>query len=138
MGFERPGKQFTLAFEEARYNGLVVKMGFLTTGQFLEVTGLASAVQQDDLAKQAAEVRQLIEITASRLVSWNLEDLGQPVPATVAGLMDQDFGFVMDIVTAWLSAIAGVSPPLPGSSSAGGKSPEGSIPMEPLSPSPPS
>jgi hypothetical protein len=136
MGFERIGKQFTLQFEQEHYAGLEVVMGSLSTDQFLEVTELSTTVQAGDLGKAAGEFRKLVEIAASRLRRWNLEDMGEAIPATRDGLGDQEFEFVMDVVVAWLNAIAAVAPPLPVPLNSGGRSPELSIPMEPLSPSP--
>jgi hypothetical protein len=136
MGFERIGKQFTLKFDSPLYEGLEVVMGSLTTEQFLEVTELSLGAQKENLGQAAGDVRKLIEVTASRLRSWNLEDMGEPIPATVAGLMDQEFEFVLDIVHSWLNAIAQVPVPLPQPSKNGGSALELSVPMEPLSPSP--
>jgi hypothetical protein len=102
------------------------------------------------------------------LVSWNLEDDARecrecaarwfdgagecpkgheadwivvenaPVPATEAGLLEQDPDFVMAIINAWTSAVGDVGDGLGKGSTSGARFPEVSIPMELLSKSPPS
>lgn len=59
-----------------------------------------------------------------------------PVPATKAGLLDQDPEFVMAIVNAWTSAVGDVGADLGKDSTNGAKFPEVSIPMELLSKNP--
>jgi hypothetical protein len=135
VGFERTAKSFRLQFSDGKYDGLEVVMRSLSTGRFLEVTELAVTVQQENLAKAAGEVRKLFEAASESLASWNLTDGGEPVPATLAGLLAQDFDFVLDVVLAWLDAIASVAPPLPQRSNGSGSPPEVLVPMESLPPS---
>ena len=136
MGFERIVKVFTLTFPDGKYEGLEVRMRSLTTDQFLDVTELADfAGGKKAISESAPELRKLCGWVADNMRSWNLEDDGQPVPVSLAALMDQEFEFVMDIVGAWLTGLGGTPPPLPASSNGTGRHLEASIPMVPLSPS---
>lgn len=135
MGFKREPKLYRLKFEDPSMAGLEVDAKSLSTGAFLEVAGLADAVKGDSL--DAAAARKLFEVFAGALVSWNLEDEhDQPVPATYEGVVSQDMDFVLEIIMAWIGAMSSVDTPLPGALNSGGTSPEASLPMEPLSPSP--
>jgi len=131
VGFQSKKKAFRLKFADPEMAGLEVTARSLTTGQFLDL--------QASMADKADEgsVRRMIELLASRLESWNLEDeeTGMPVPATLDGILAQELDFTMAIINAWSEAVAGVSAPLAGGSNSGGTSPELSIPMEALSPS---
>jgi hypothetical protein len=81
---------------------------------------------------------RMLELFAEKLVSWNAEDEeGIPVPATMDGIRSQDLDLSLKIIDAWTDAIAGVSVPLPETSSAGQPSAlEASIPMDAPSASP--
>ena len=127
-GYRRASKEYRLQFEGDGFDGLEVTMGPLSTAEFLELSEIAD--QADASAKDA---RRMVELVASHLVSWNLEDDDGPVPPTLASLLADDIDFVLAIVKAWTGATAGVSPPLPNSLNGGGKYPEASIPMAPLS-----
>lgn len=142
MGYRRPKHVYKLVFEDEDMGGLEVRTTSPSLGQFLELAKLAELDVSDPTAVTSSDleqVRELFEMFAEYLVSWNLEDEGgQPVPSDLSGLMLQDIGFIMRIILAWMKAIAGVSGPKERPSSGGGPFPEGSLPMEPLSASPPS
>jgi hypothetical protein len=83
-------------------------------------------------------VETLCEAMGPMLVEWDLTQNGEPVPATTAGLRSLSVPLAVRLAGEWLSAVARVPAPLGQSSSDGEPSAEGSIPMEVLSPSPPS
>ncbi|SRR6266403_655593 len=120
MGYKRGKKTYKLVFEDDEFDGLVVRTGPVNLGEYFEAVKL--------------EGEPLIELFASKLVEWNLEEEdGAPVPATLAGLYTQDREFVRTLVRSWFKTVAGISDPLPLPSEDGEQSQVGStIPMEPL------
>jgi hypothetical protein len=107
-------------------------------GKFLDLTKLAELQGGTAGPEEMDQLRELFSGFADALLSWNLEDetTGEPVPATLDGLLAQEFDFVLQIVMAWLDAISGVAAPLAKPSPAGATTLEASLPMAPLSPSP--
>lgn len=127
MGYRRTPKVYNIKFaDDSAYPGLEAQLRSLSTAQFLAAEG-----------RTEANMREMVELFADRLISWNLEDdkTGQPVPTTLEAVLAEDWVMIDDIFTEWLSAIRGVPAPLETNSPAGETSPEVSIPMEPLSPS---
>lgn len=77
------------------------------------------------------------ELFAGCLVEWNMEqEDGTPIPADLVGVRSLEDVEFLKLMTEWLEAIGGVPDELGKDSSSGPNSPELSIPMEPLSPSP--
>lgn len=129
MGYTPPRKSYTLQFEQEEMAGLEVITNPVSTGTFLTITEMADAKSAD-----VGEMKTLMSSFAKVLRSWNLEfEGGEPVPTTLEGLMTQEFSFVMDIVLAWMDAVAGTPAPLEKKSSAGGQSQELLLPMGPSS-----
>ncbi len=138
MGFKVKKKLYKLVFADEDMQGLEVTMTSVPTGHLLRLQELSSA-GSTAVAKDSGTFRELIELLAGAMLSWNLEDDDdQAVPVSVESLLAQDPDFLMEIISAWTIAITGVSAPLDGGSTSGDGSLEASIPMEPLSPSHPS
>ena len=62
---------------------------------------------------QETDIRAAIELFGRDiLMEWNLEgEDGQPLPATVEGLLEMDMAFVQCVIEQWVSAVA--QPPTP-------------------------
>jgi hypothetical protein len=118
-GYEPERTLYKLDFSQTKHNGLQVTTASVTMGELLEFAGMADAAEGGRDAK-AGQV--LLERFASVLEDWNVTRGGEPVPATYEGLLSQEFGFVMFVISAWISEMAQAPPPLPGSSSSGGTS----------------
>lgn len=146
MGYVRVPRLYNLVFEE--YHGLSVRARSVSTDTFLELLSLAGAKEDAEDAEAAKQIAiKMIDIFVVALHDWNLEECCQEapdcdcrargvvraVPATEAGVRSQDIDFTLELITEWMTAIAGVSPPLAGTSSSGETSLEGSLPMEILS-----
>lgn len=130
MGYKRKPRTYTLVFDTDDMAGLTVVLRGLNIGEWLRINGLSDADEET--------IPGLLDIFASKLVSWNLEeDDGKPVPATRDSVHAQDLDFIVTITTAWINAVSGVSGPLETTSTSGEPFPVGSIPVETLSPSPP-
>jgi hypothetical protein len=137
-GYRRAAKVYKLKFTEDEFTGLEVRAKSVPLGKFLDLTKLVDLQNGTALGpEQMEQIRDLFTGFATALVSWNLqEEDGTDVPATLEGLYSQEFDFVLQIIMAWMEAIAGVAAPLVRSSNSGATIPEGSLPMVPLSPSP--
>lgn len=138
-GYVRQRKVYRLRFEDEDMAGLVVQARSAPVGQFLGLTKLAELERGKVRPEDMEKVDGLFRGFAACLVDWNLEsEDGTPVPATLEGLYTQDIDFILQIIFAWIEAIAGVSGPLAAASSDGERSLEASLLMEPRSPSRPS
>jgi len=137
VGYQIGQKVYRLVFDDGDLAGLEVRTRSLPLGALLDIAKLAGlAGKQFDVA-DLGEVEKLFSLFADALLSWNVEDeAGAAVPATPEGLRLLDFGTVIQLISEWIEAVAGVAVPLPKTSSGGQPSLEASMPMEPLSPSP--
>lgn len=106
MGFKRKRKVYRLDFSDTEYEGLEVRVRGLTTGEYLDVVGLAATSTDEN----SGETDAMLKLFARHLVAWNLEDEdGNPVPATYEGIKSNDLSMNLRIVNAWTDAIASVS-----------------------------
>ncbi len=129
MGYVRKPRVYLLRFADPEFEGLEVRATSLPIGQLLEVAELADSDSRD-----AKHLTALFDAFATVIVDWNLErEDGSPVPATTAGMFEQDLDFMMALIRAWMEAVASVPAPLPIDSSGTEPFPEESIPMELLS-----
>lgn len=108
MGFQRKRKVYKLDFSGTEYDGLEVKVGGLTTGEYLELVGLSAPGNDDD--ETGRETERMLRFFAAHLKSWNLEDEdGKPVPTSFDdGIVTNDLSMNMAIINAWTSALASV------------------------------
>lgn len=144
-GYIPPDTIYKLVFED--HPGLVVRAASVPFGVVLELMDMADQVTETtsivdrerpaDVAKAGTTIIKLFDQFVMALQDWNLRDRrGEPVPATLEGLHTQHLGFVLEIILAWLAAMAQVPDPLARRYSAGRQSAEPSIPMETLSANP--
>lgn len=135
MGFEAKKKTFKLVFADPEMAGLEVRAKSPAMDVFVGLTKLADLDTGTVSIKDMPQIESLFEHFADCLISWNLEEDGVPVPTTKEGLYSQDLDFILEIIKAWVDAVASVPSPLGKPSGDGTQSPAVSIPMEPLSPS---
>lgn len=130
MGFRPKKKIYNLVFDDPDMDGLEVKIRGLNTGQLLDID-----TARDDGGEEA--ISSMLQLMADRLVSWNVEDdEGQPVPADMDGIRQQELAFNMAVISAWQDAVGGVPGPLDAGSTSTELSLVESIPMEAPSPPP--
>lgn len=122
MGFEAPRKVYKLEFATEELAGLEVKVESLSIRDYVRMTELVSNVDSDKPEQEAID--DLLAGFLSCFVSWNLEQDGNPMPATIESMYSLKLDFILQIIMAWLGAIAGVSRPLPGGSPDGKQSEE--------------
>lgn len=135
MGFEALRRTYRLEFEGSdEFDGLIVKCRPPTVGEALEHLDLAW-LSDDEISDEdrLQRLHGLYKVFASRLVSWNVEIDGEPVPATLDGLKSLSNDFGLRIVRSWLFETSAVPRPLDAGSPSGDRSLEASIPMESLS-----
>lgn len=142
MGYTR-NRVYKLVFDDPSMEGLEVRARSVKLKQMLKMMHLTGKDERN-----TGQVEEMLDIFASALVSWNLEDemldesgeptgVKLPVPANREGLESQDFDFVFEIILAWMGAVMSVAGPLGQRLTSGAQSLEASMPMETLSPSPP-
>lgn len=135
MGFEAPRTVYKLNFDGTGLEGLEVRMRAGKLGDMLDPSNAGFDFDEDNpSAEDIKAVRARFEMVAAYLLSWNLEEDGVPVPATIDGLMDQEPSFVGKIFAAWQRAQVDVSGPLSPSSSSTPPPDLSLIPTELLSP----
>lgn len=152
MGFTPKRKVYVLDFEGTDLDGLTARTRSASIGTMLDIgnaidgagdvptvevlAGLPEREQLSKIAEFMKKIGDAVDQFAAVLVSWDLEDEhGHPVPAGVGGLLTLEPGELMLLIGAWRKAVADVPAPLPETSSGGTPSLEGSLPMDPLSPS---
>jgi hypothetical protein len=132
MGYEAPRKVYKLVFED--HGDLIVRTHSLPLGRLLSMSELIGADPRNLSSDNLQKMTGLFSTFADALLDWNLEADGQPVPATLDGLNTLDTDFVLEVITAWMNAVAGVARPLARPSDDGAPSVAESIPMATLSP----
>jgi hypothetical protein len=142
MGYRRKRKIFNLDFTDAGFEDLEVQASSLSLGRFI---GLRDLIALQDLKTRKMtpadmdKIEQLFEMFAEALISWTLqEEDGTPVPATREGVMGEEPEFMLMIASAWMDAVVGVEEDLGKDSGSGPLSQVPPLPMDPLSPNPPS
>lgn len=137
MGYVPKKKTYKLKFADPDMDGLEVVMHSVPVGTMLKIDELSSSINADDPGSTSGKFRELLEIVAAALDSWNIENEdGTPLAADFDGLTALETQFVMELIASWSQAVAGVPGPLAKSSTPGATFPEASLPMEPLSSSP--
>lgn len=131
MGFQRKRKVYKLDFDGTEYDGLEVKVSGLTTGEYLDIIGLAATGTEG-----SGETDAMLKMFARHLISWNLEDDNIPVPSTYDGIKSNDLTMNLFIINAWTDAIGNVPKDTGKELPDGESSLVASIPMEILSASP--
>lgn len=130
MGYVYQRKTYRLIFE-GELAGLEVVTKSASGAAYKRIAAWASREWANPLSDEdLGEFEALCNAFAGVLVEWNLEEEHQvkgktvrrPVPATLAGLMDQDLELLTRIVMAWLDAIVMPQAPVD----------EASLPMETL------
>lgn len=134
QGYKR--KTYALRWPEGHvHHGLFVKLRGLSVRDLRTVQSMRGIKDESDL--DGDTFRSVLGVLAARIVEWNLTDEdGNALPHDVESLLDEDFGMISDIISAWTKAVTGVSAPLDARSTSGSTFREASIPMETSSPSP--
>ena len=140
MGFVRR-KQYKLHdhFQDPDLAGLEVVARALPVGEHMALLAVAQERPESTRESIAAWAGEMCALIAESIVSWNLcDDDGRPVPVSAEGVATLDHDAVYELAGAYFRAATEVKAPLDEPPPGGGPSLEGSIPMEALSPSPPS
>lgn len=136
MGFTAPVEEYRLNFEDPKWAGLEVVCRGVSVQEMLDMTAWEETRrdQSRPAEERNAATVKLIDLFATALISWNLEDKkGNEIPATPANVWAQDISFIMLLLAVYRLTVAGVLPPLSEPSSDGEQLAEESIPMDVLS-----
>lgn len=128
MAFQRKRKVYRLDFGGTEYDGLEVRVHGLTTGEYLELVSLTGSTGETN-----GETEQLLRLFATHLLSWNLQEDDEPVPATLDGVKSNDLSMNMRIIDAWTDAMVKVPAGTEKKSLSGDPAMVASIPTETLS-----
>jgi hypothetical protein len=121
------GKIYRLVFEGRE--GLEVRAATCSFGQLLDV---GDEIDRARAGSGLAEVRDLVDLFASKLRSWNcLAEDKSEIPITSDGLLSLDVDVALDIVLAWVDVMTSMKMDrdLGKGSTSGARFPEESIPM---------
>jgi|SRR5580700_4768453 hypothetical protein len=133
-----------LDFEGTEYDGLQVRMRQTSVGGLLDLAAVADHLDGlkggESPAELSRRLHTVLEPLAALLASWSLTQGGQPVPADLDGLLRLPPALLGRIISSYVTAQAQAPPPLPDGSSDGPTTDplEASIPMTPMTASPPS
>jgi hypothetical protein len=126
MGYVLKKRTFLLQFEDCEdlsFEDLEVRCRSTSMAKYFEIIDLTQGGNQGDYADKREHRMVLASEFAKLLVSWNLQDEdGNDVPATAAGLFDQEEYFMAKLFSAWVEAVASVPAPLGQRSDAGERS----------------
>lgn len=126
-GFRRKRKTYLLDFSDTEWDGLQVRVKGLTTGEYLQIVSLSGSTAEDN-----KETEMMLRMLASHIVSWNLEEDGEPIGTSFEEIKENDFLMNMAIVNAWVAAISSVPEDVAKKSISGSDSLVESIPTESL------
>jgi hypothetical protein len=129
MGFRPEKTLYKLTFEGTSYEGLVVRAGCCTVGEFNDMVrgfGAYNTADSND---------RLFELFLKYLNDWNLEDpdTGEPVPYTLDGIHGVESQLMSAVVNGWQKAMVGVPRNLSLPSSDGGTLLESSLQLDSVS-----
>lgn len=98
MGYRPPSTVRKLDFTGTEHEGLEVATRSIPLGALLDVI---ERVADPDAS------RDMYALFAGSLEGWNVEDsFGDPVPATLDGLLSLDATFVLELMTAWIASMS--------------------------------
>lgn len=123
-GFEPKPKVYEITWGEGTpYEGLEVTAKGTSTEDFLEIMAMAEGLDEKAPMPRASDTKRMLQRFAGRLVSWNITQDGQPVPADYEHLKALDPELSMAIFERWGAAVGGVDPTSLNGSNGGGTSP---------------
>lgn len=126
MGYKKKSYKLKWDDEKHELHGLEVKLRGMSIGELEEVALLR---EQASSSSSIGQLKPLLDILETALISWNLEDEeDQPIPLTE--FRNQDARMLLEIIRAWTEVVGSIPAPLPQPSSAGKKLEEASMPME--------
>lgn len=141
MGFEKKHRIYDLDFTGTGLEGLTLKARGMTMREALDVGAtfdVLNEIKEKVTEEQKVRIHEALDFFASRIVEWDLEEDGVPVPVSGGALLDLDLTDTMLALAAWQDAVTDVPAPLEQRSNAGSKWEGEPIPMVIPSPSLPS
>lgn len=130
MGYQAPRTTVAIDLTGTPWEGAEISASSASMGELLSLGD-----QPDRIRAGAglAAVRELVEVFASKIISWNLEnELGEPMPITVDAFLSLDFTFAGKLIKLWIDALTGQGDELGKGSTSGQRSAPPNFPMEPI------
>jgi hypothetical protein len=138
MGFRPEDTVYKLEFEGTPYDGLIIRIGCCTVGEFNDI------MPGDPMKGLKDNNEALFELFLKYLKTWNLEqkvldengkETGEweDAPYTMGAIRRQESFVMSHIIAAWQRAMTGISPNLRRPSSGGGISEEFELDLASLS-----
>lgn len=131
MGYNKVPTIYELHFEDPELDGLVIRMKAVKIGKVRKLLRLLNSEQ----GHSDEQMDEMFKLMADGLVSWNLEECDDegnpvlidgrpvPIPATIEGIEDQEFPFILQILNTWMEGMTGISEDLGKGSGSGVTSP---------------
>jgi hypothetical protein len=158
MGFRPEPTVYKLTFEGTALDGLTVRASACSVAEYTEMIRITTTQQApidtsqlktpEDIQRVSAEIQKrseevvrnndrMLELFATHLVSWDLEDMaGRVVPPTRDGIDSQERPLINQLIQAWQVALVSIPNPSKPDSSDGKISEEQSLGLGNLSQSP--
>lgn len=129
MGFRPEPTTFNLTFDGTPLEGLHVKATCCTVAEYRRILQIAASSGGSITEDAIKDNDWVLELFASNLQSWDLEDpkTGLPVTTDVDGLNSQEHRFVVMMISAWQTALVSVPTTSSSESDSGGTSAEASL-----------
>lgn len=110
-GFQVPRTTYKLVFDDDAYAGLEIKVRGTTLDELFALDEATEALNTaKTLDEGVAAIRARNGLFVEKVIGWNLEEDGQPVPVSVEALGTFESAFTTLIVATWRRAAAGVVP----------------------------
>lgn len=108
-GYEIPVQEAVLDFEDGPYEGAEVRCSLdISLDAYLAYQRFA------DEEPEGKELRELFHRFGEEvLIGWNIEEGGEPVPATGDGMVQRPITFMIAVLSGWLRAVSASPEELP-------------------------
>lgn len=126
-GFDVGRTVYRLTFDDPRFEGFTVDVAAMSVAETWAYNDALAEAKDAD-----AYTRVIVNTIGRQLLSWNATKDGQPVPASLDGLLDLDDHYASAIITGWLKAIRPTPEQEPDPTQQADSLLEGSLPMSPL------
>ena len=107
-GVELDRTEYVLRWADGPFAGLVIRMRKPTAAGHVDLGMTARRPNPTELPstpEMADAVYRLFRAFAGALLEWNLLDRGEPVPATLEGLLGQEYDHAVEMTCAWLDHV---------------------------------
>lgn len=98
MGYRPPEQTYRLKFADEDMAGFEIRLKSASSEKVIELSETTPDISN------TAQIRELYEYFATRVISWNLEGGEGPLPVSAQSLYAQEPSWVFKVIAAWLKA----------------------------------